>query len=290
MKPFACYSDVHCCLLLLTGGCSYRWCWEQFLEHWFLSMSAAAALRDYDLARQQGVLKIGRTGLTKIFREGDWARWAVQQVQQEQGQQQQQQPGRGWGSSSSGRARGRGRGRGRQARVQPLSWDDCLMQVKVAQWAKEMAIRCYPKVVIGGMPFAAEGERRSKERGWAVLRKQPGDNSMWFAKVLGVVQQSHYSGGGQTRELVICNLHESKPAAGNQAGPSLDALGLIVFPSTPSVVDGLTVSVVPAEQLASVRISVVPHVAPNLTANTMVALIRQPMEVFLRMAEFPAPN
>jgi hypothetical protein len=114
---------------------------------------------------------------------------------------------------------------------------------------------------------------------------QPDSDSMWFVRILSAVQHPHYSGVGQTRELLMCHMFESRPADGRGQGPTLDAFGLIVIPKLPTVVDGCTVCAVAPEQLVPMRLCVVPSMR---RADSYVVLIRQPLEILLRSAGFDA--
>jgi hypothetical protein len=105
---------------------------------------------------------------------------------------------------------------------------------------------------------------------------------MWFVKVLAAIKHDQNAGHGMTRELLLCNLHRS--ACNDRVGPQHDSMGLIVFSAQPYKEHNITTFVIPAEEIAPARISVVPHAT---RANTMVALTRQPHSMFMRAARFP---
>lgn len=241
------------------------------MEGLYSQLGVVTARNMFDLTRRSGRLAISKAGIIKVFKEQQWKQWAQQLVAAERAQQSEQQ-----------RAAAAAVGSPAPSSIPALS-TECRQQVQIACWAADMRLRSYPAVFVGGVRFATARQRRHAEQGWAALRMQPDSDSMWFVQVLSAVQQPHYSGVGQTRELLMCHMFESRPAVGQ--GPKLDALGLIVIPNTPTAVGGCTVCAVAPEQLVPMRLCVVPNMR---RVDSYVVLIRQPLEILLRAAGFDA--
>lgn len=143
------------------------------------------------------------------------------------------------------------------------------------------AVTRFAQLVVNGVPFVAHGHRRCQEQGWALLRKQDDDDSLWLVKILGILQHRHFSGA--TYMLVFCETFKSA-RRDSQPGPLRDALGLPLFSVNPTLVDNLSQRLVPAEQIVPVRICVVPHIRQQ---GMQTVLTRMPFEQLLWAAGFP---
>jgi hypothetical protein len=134
---------------------------------------------------------------------------------------------------------------------------------------------------------------------------------MRFAHILDVVEHTQStadaleSGECPVRLLVKCELFDSiaPPSARAAVGtllqqqllqqqqqpmPMLDEDGLIVMYAKPlELCPGVSMHMVPAEQLSPFRLCVVPHM---LRADLWVVLTRQPLDMFMAEVGFPLPG
>jgi len=280
-------------LLWFCNPCRYRAAWESFISSWY-SILPAQRRQQYNLSRRaDGSIAISAAGLLKALTDGAWTQWAAQQehaarqrLQEEQQQQQQQQQQQCGGEPGSSRGSSSSSSSSLSAAQEQLL--EAMQQSKAAIWAKQCQHKVHDEVVVNGVSFVGVQHRRHKERGWAVLRKEPGSNSMWFVEVLSCVSQpDDLSPDGDEHVIVLCHLHESKPADSSRPGPKVDADGLIIFPKAPFSAAGYSIVAVPAEQLVPIRLTVVEHMNSNRYPATWVALKRIPYVDFVRAAGFP---
>lgn len=222
----------------------------------------------------EGRWKCSSGGILTALR--GWPKWQAQKQKQLQERQQQQQ-----------QQRNRARQQAGGDPVAPTAGHWFGSKTAIA----DTASRCpelLSEVVVDGMKFVGSNHRRHDEMGWAVLKREPGSDTMWFFHISMILRHSDWK--KTKRVLLYGTFHKS--AAPGGSGPLVDTnLDSPIFKSATAArqdAGNQRMCVTDCDRVAAVRLAVVPHMAPRLQQYS-AALCKEPDSLYMT-AGFALPQ